>query len=275
MDEALRFAVYGCASAIFLCWALGVVTKEYSSVDRVWSILPVGYVAWFASRTGFSDPRLILMTALATAWGARLTFNFARKGGYQPGGEDYRWAVLRARMTGWQWQLFHFGFVAGVQNVILLLLTLPAWVALSSAQSGAPRPLGVLDITAAALFVAFLIGETVADEQQWRFHQEKKARLARGETVDPPFCNRGLFRFSRHPNFFCEQAMWWMFYLPSVAAKGEPFNISLLGPVVLTALFHGSTKFTEEITLSRYPAYSDYQRRTSRLLPLPPRAPDR
>jgi steroid 5-alpha reductase family enzyme len=267
----LRLAVYGCLSAIGLCWALGVVTKEYSWVDRAWSILPVGYVAFFASRAGFSDPRLILMTALAFLWGARLTFNFARKGGYAPGGEDYRWAVLRARMTPWQWQLFHFGFVAGVQNVILLLLALPAWIAQRAATGGTARPLGALDIFAAVLFVAFLIGETIADENQWRFHREKKEKLARGETVDPPYCDRGLFRFSRHPNFFCEQAMWWVFYLFGVAATGEVVNASLIAPVVLTALFHGSTRFTEEITLSKYPTYADYQRRTSRLLPLPPR----
>ncbi|MBK6513381.1 MAG: DUF1295 domain-containing protein [Polyangiaceae bacterium] len=269
MDPALAFAIYGCAAVSLSCWLLGVLANEHSWVDRLWSIVPVLYVAWFAWQSRFADPRLTLMAALALAWGARLTFNFARKGGYAKGGEDYRWQVLRRKMSPWQWQLFAFFFIAGVQNVILLLITLPAWVA---AASGA-RPLGLLDAAAAALFVAFLAGETIADNQQWRFHQQKRERVARGEAVDPPFCTTGLFRLSRHPNFFCEQAMWWAFYLFSVAATGEVLNVSIVGAAVLTGLFHGSTNFTESITVSRYPSYVEYQRRTSRLWPRPPASP--
>ncbi len=267
MDSSVVHGAYGCLGVIALCWLLGLVTQEHSWVDRSWSIVPIPYVAWFASRTGFENPRLLLMTALVSAWGVRLTYNFARKGGYAKGGEDYRWPVLRTKMNAWQWQLFALFFVAGVQNVILYALTLPAWQALR----GAATPLGTLDFVAAALFVVFLVGETVADQQQWLFHQEKKAKRGRGETVDSPFLEEGLFRYSRHPNFFCEQAIWWTFYLFSVAATGRWLNESIVGPVVLTGLFHGSTDFTEEITSSKYPSYADYKRRTSRLVPWWPR----
>jgi steroid 5-alpha reductase family enzyme len=265
MDQNLLYALYGLAGIIALCWLLGVVTKEHSWVDRSWSIVPALYVGWFAFRGGL-DTRLVVMASLAGAWGARLTFNFARKGGYAPGGEDYRWPVLRAKMSPWQWQLFAFFFVAGVQNVILLLLALPAWV---SSRPGT-LPFGPIDATATVLFVIFLVGETVADEQQWRFHQRKKALAARGEKADPPFCDVGLFRYSRHPNFFCEQALWWTFYLFGVSASGTWLNVGLVGPVVLTGLFHGSTNFTEEITLSKYPSYAEYKARTSRLWPWAP-----
>lgn len=263
MDPALSYALYGCAAIALACWLAGVLTKEHSWVDRLWSVLPVGYVGWFAWQAELRDPRTALMAALVLAWGVRLTFNFARKGGYAKGGEDYRWPVLRAKLSPWQWQLFAFFFIAGVQNVILLLISLPAWVALE----GRGRPLGALDLLAAALFVVLLVGETVADNQQWRFHQLKKERLARGEAVDPPFYTGGLFQYSRHPNFFCEQGMWWALYLFSIAATGHVLNVSIIGPVVLTGLFHGSTDFTESITLSKYPSYADYQRRTSRLWP--------
>lgn len=266
MDPTLSYAAGACALVIALTYALGLATKEHSWVDRAWSILPVLYVGFFAYRASGAPARLVVMTALVFAWGARLTYNFARKGGYAKGGEDYRWPVLRRRMSGWQWQLFALFFVAGVQNVILLSLTLPAWIA---GRAGA-RPFGALDLVATALFVAFLVGETIADQEQWAFHQRKKDAAARGETLEPPFCTTGLFRYSRHPNFFCEQAMWWTIYLFSVASTGAWINASIAGPIVLTLLFHGSTRFTEEITLSKYPAYADYQARTSRLVPFWP-----
>ena len=265
--NALTIAWLGCAAVASLCWVLSVITKEYSWVDRLWSIVPAVYVGWFAWSAGLADPRLVIMTVLATLWAARLTFNFARKGGYAPGGEDYRWPVLRSRMSAAQFQVFNVVFIAGIQNVILLLITLPAAAALE--HTGAP--LGVLDAIATALFLLFLAGETIADEQQWRFQQAKKAKKARGEPIEEEFLTTGLFRFSRHPNFFCEQAIWWSFYLFAVAAGAGWLHWTILGAVVLTALFQGSTKFTEELTLAKYPRYADYQERVSRLLPLPPR----
>jgi steroid 5-alpha reductase family enzyme len=257
------------AACVAGCWLLSVVTRECSWVDRLWSIVPPVYVAIWAHRAEWADPRLILMTLLSTAWGVRLTWNFARKGGYAPGGEDYRWGELRRRLPGWAWHAFNLLFVAAYQNVLLLLITLPAWWAWVHRGT----PLGALDALATALFVAFLVGETVADQQQWRFHQEKKARLARGEE-GPGFLDRGLFVWSRHPNFFCEQGQWWALYLFSVAAGAPALNGTIAGAVLLTLLFDGSTRFTESISRSKYPAYADYQRRTSRIVPLPPRLRD-
>ena len=264
--DSLTLAWIGCGAVAALCWLLSVLTREYSFVDRIWSIVPPIYVAFFAYRSGW-DARLVIMTGLATLWGARLTFNFARKGGYAPGGEDYRWPVLRARMSPALFQLFNVVFIAGIQNVILLLIVLPAWAA--SQRPG--TPLGPLDAIATVLFLVLLAGETIADQQQWRFQQAKKAARARGDVVESQFVTTGLFRFSRHPNFFCEQAMWWVFYLFAVASGAGWLHWTLLGAVVLSALFHGSTNFTEELTLQKYPSYAEYQRRTSRLLPLPPR----
>lgn len=268
MQDVLALGAMGCGGVILVTWLLGLVTGEHSWVDRIWSIVPIGYVGFFAWQTRFADLRLTVMAVLVAAWGVRLTFNFARKGGYAPGGEDYRWPILRKRMNRWQWEVFALLFIAGFQNVLLYLISLPAWVAL-----GSTRPFGALDAIATALFVLFLVGETVADQQQWRFHQAKKAARARGETMEPPFLTTGLFRYSRHPNFFCEQAQWWVLYLFSVAATGSWLNPSIAGAVILTGLFHGSANFTEEISCSKYPSYRDYQRTTSRLLPWFPGKP--
>lgn len=259
LAAGLALVVAGC------CWLLSVVFDEYSWVDRIWSIVPPIYVGTFAAQADFADARLTTMTALTVLWGARLTFNYARKGGYARGGEDYRWGILKARMPRAVWHLFNVGFIAGYQNLLLLLIALPAWTAFKHRT-----PLRVWDAVAASLFVLFLIGEFIADQQQWDFHQQKKRRAAAGESEAKGFVDGGLWAWSRHPNFFCELGQWWMVYLFAVSAAGSVVLPTLVGPVLLTLLFDGSTRFTESITAKKYPAYAAYQRNVSRWLPLPP-----
>jgi steroid 5-alpha reductase family enzyme len=247
-------------------WLLSVITREYSWVDRIWSIVPIAYVAVFAGAADFSDARLNLMLVLVVLWGARLTFNFARKGGYAPGGEDYRWAILRGRLSGWQYQLFNVFFISLYQNLILVLITLPAWTALQHRTA-----FTVLDGVLAVAFLACLAGETVADQQQWEFHQWKKAEVAAGREPSPRFLTTGLFRFSRHPNFFFEQAQWWLIFAFGAVAARSLWQPTVLGAVLLTLLFLGSTRFTESISRSRYPEYATYQSTTSPLIPWRPR----
>lgn len=266
MPPELVFPATIAAAVAATCLILSWIFREYSWVDRTWSIVPPVYIGTFAAGAGWADPRLNLMTILTAAWGARLTFNYARKGGYAPGGEDYRWSILKARMPGWAWHLFNVFFIAGYQHFLLFLIALPAWRA---AQH--PTPLGPLDVVAAVGFVALLVGETWADQQQWTFHQAKRARAARGEPVGKGFCDSGMWSWSRHPNFFCEQGQWWMVYLFAVAATGTWLDATLLGPVLLTLLFHGSAQFTESITAAKYPEYAAYQKRVSRIIPLPSR----
>jgi steroid 5-alpha reductase family enzyme len=244
IDHALLFALIACGAFAGVAWLLSVATQEHSWVDRLWSIAPSLYCWWFAYESQW-DARVVLMAVLATIWGARLTFNFARKGGYARGGEDYRWLVLKGRMSPALFQVFNLVFVACVQNAILLAITLPAWVAMRNRTT----PLNAIDLVATATFVVLLVGETIADEQQWRFQKEKAGRKARGERIENEFLTTGLFRYSRHPNFFCEQAMWFAFYVFSVAAGAGWLNPVIGGAVVLTALFQGSTNFTESNTL--------------------------
>lgn len=272
MDPLLLVLIVAGATCAF-CWIASLVTKDTSWVDRLWSIVPVVYVWIFAISAiieGRDAVRLTIMAILVTAWGARLTFNFARKGGYT-GMEDYRWAILRSRMTPWQFQLFNAFFIVLYQNALLVLITLPAYLAWQQ-----PAPLTGWDAAFAALFAVFLVGEFVADQQQWNFHEAKRAA---GGRLDPGFLATGLFRFSRHPNFFFEQAQWWTFYAIGATAAvasglgfwGGAANWTIAGAALLTLLFIGSTVFTESITASKYPAYAEYQRTTSMLVPLPPR----
>ena len=206
------------------------------------------------------------MASIVTIWGVRLTYNLARKGGYG-GMEDYRWAVVRARMKPWQFQVFNLLFVIIYQSLLLVLISLPALTAYAHRATA----FSWLDAALALLFVACTVGETIADQQQWNFHQYKKRELEAGRTPDPQFLQTGLFRYSRHPNFFFEQTQWWVVFFIGAVAAGSVLQWTVIGPILLTLLFVGSTRLTEQITLSKYPEYVAYQARTSAVVPWPPR----
>lgn len=202
------------------------VTGTYSHVDRLWSITPALYAVVYAAMSG-GDPRCTLMATLACAWGTRLTYNFARKGGYSKGEQDYRWPVLQEHpllANPVAWQIFNFGFIASYQHVLLLLIALPS--AAAWRQRGTPSAaLNAMDAVAAAAMTAFLALEATADQQQWAFQQSKhrapgfvrQSHLRDDYTRG--FLTQGLFRYSRHPNFFAEQCIWCSYYGFAVASK--------------------------------------------------------
>jgi len=258
----LLLTVFVAVAACAFAWIASLATGDTSWVDRMWSIVPVIYVWVFAAKANLDNVRLDVMAALITVWGARLTFNFARKGGYS-GVEDYRWAVLRSSMRRWQFQLFNLCFIVLYQNALLVLITLPAWTAYQHRST----PFGPIDLLLTLLFILFTIGETIADQQQWNFHQWKIAEVHAGRTPNPRFLQSGLFRFSRHPNYFFELAQWWVVFLLGAVAARSVLEWTVIGPFLLTLLFVGSTRFTEKISLSRYPEYELFQRSTSAVVP--------
>ncbi|KAG2521916.1 hypothetical protein BBO99_00006261 [Phytophthora kernoviae] len=205
------------------------------------------------------------MATLSTLWGCRLTFNFWRKGGYKLNEEDYRWAVIRKQMHWTLFEVFNVVFIAGYQHLLLLLLAVPSYAVYFHRHEA----LNAVDAVATALFLALLVLETMADQQQWNFYQKKYELIAQNQPLTGDykagFNRSGLFRYSRHPNFFGEMFLWWAFYLFSVAVSESALNPSSLGTILLTLLFQGSTPFTESITAAKYPLYKQYQRRVSTL----------
>jgi steroid 5-alpha reductase family enzyme len=242
-------------------------------VDKLWSVLPVVYT-WTVAAYGDFSPRLILMSVLVTIWGIRLTANFAMKGAYSwkfwGGEEDYRWQVLRAKpefSQHWKWTLFNLFFISGYQNVLILLFTLPTIAALQNPNV----PLGLPDYIPAFLMLFFIVFETIADIQQWNFQSKKHALINVGKELTgnykKGFLDKGLWAYSRHPNYFAEQAIWVCFYLFSVAATGQWFNWTIAGCLLLIVLFQGSSAFSEEISSGKYPEYAGYQRRVGKFFP--------
>ncbi|EGD72649.1 hypothetical protein PTSG_04384 [Salpingoeca rosetta] len=266
-SDAMAVAVVGFMASALFCIIAGPLTGDYSWVDRMWSLWPGLYTWHFAVRSDY-DSRLVIMASLATLWSVRLTYNFARKGGYKLGHEDYRWPELRKRMPPLAFQVFNVFFISIFQHYLLLMFVSSSYVA----YLGRGTDLTLVDMAAAVLFFVFFLIETISDEQQWAFQTRKHAMQPQERTGDfaRGFLTRGLFRYSRHPNFFAEQCLWWSFYLFAVGVSGQVLGWAVVGPLVLSLLFQGSTQFTEELSLAKYPAYARYQQTTSRLIPCAP-----
>jgi len=254
-------------------YLLGAITGDYSWVDRLWSTAPVAFAWVYAARGGYA-PAPTVAAVLVTLWGLRLTYNFARRGGYTTM-EDYRWPILRERIANpLLWQLFSLLFISTYQISLFVLFTLPVH---RLAVHGGEVPLATLGVFGVA-FLFFLGYETIADQQQWTFQNIKhgvagfgeRARANLESDVDRGFLTHGLFRFSRHPNYFGELMVWWTLYLLGAVAAGAYLDWSGLGALLLTLLFVGSTRFTESISASRYPSYRSYQERTSAIVPWAP-----
>lgn len=265
--------IAGCSG--LYCFVAGELTHNNSQMDKLWSILPPVYT-WVIAVNGGMSARLTVMAVLATLWGARLTFNFARKGAYSikfwSGKEDYRWILLREKKEfkpRWKWTVFNFFFISIYQNVLVLMTTFPALVSMDS-----PRPFGPVDWIAGILMLGAIVYEAVADEQQWRFQTQKYKLLEGGgalESLPEPynkgFNTTGLWGVSRHPNYLAEQGVWLFFYVFSIGAGIGLFNWSIIGAMLLIVLFMGSSAMSEEISSSKYPEYPAYCRSVNKFIP--------
>jgi steroid 5-alpha reductase family enzyme len=253
-------------------WALGfaiasfafnIITKDYSWIDRIYSILPVGFAWYYAYRSGFALAPSIA-TALVTFWGIRLTFNFARRGGYN-GMEDYRWPVMRQKIPNpFLWQLFNLSFISLFQSALFVLFTYPIYSLTFYQEEGLP----VLFWIFAALLIVLVCLEFTADQQRWNFHAAKRAAaeqknypLKYSADIKNGFLSQGFFALSRHPNYFCELGFWWTVWLLAFSLTGDPLGSGVFGPFVLTMIMTGSTILSESISSSKYPEYSNYKKR--------------
>jgi len=253
-------------------YVVSIISGNCSQVDRLWSLIPITNCWIFGLRPVFFsteklDIRVGIMSILVTIWGLRLSYNFYRKGGYRWHEEDYRWPALRGLMHPILFHVFNLIFISIYQNILIFLFSAPPIYAAWKHQI----PLNNVDYIAIGGFVLSLLLEIVSDQQQWEFQSQKYALINAKKPLTgvykTGFVHTGLWRYSRHPNFFAEMSIWWFWYLFSVAVGHSWVNWTITGVVLLTLLFQGSTMFTEVITAKKYPAYVHYQQTTSRLIP--------
>jgi steroid 5-alpha reductase family enzyme len=258
---------------ILICFIVGELTRNFSQVDKIWSIMPIVYsgVTLFAFP---NSPRVLIMSLLVTFWGLRLSYNFYRKGGYNiipwKGEEDYRWAVLRQnpKLKGFRTTLFNLLFISFYQQVLIMLFSTPFLLA---AQHSTVALTG-LDFLAAGCMFLFILIETIADNQLFNFHLQKQNKISRNDqftnSLNKGFMMDGLWKYVRHPNFAAEQSIWVSFYFFGVAASGLWVNWTLSGPVLLILLFIGSSDFTESISKQKYPEYQNYLESVPKFIPV-------
>ena len=243
----------------------GLFTRNYSHVDRVWSLLPPVYaIIW--GTAFFSEPLYLIPSVLVILWGTRLTFNFARRGGYAfdfKNGfteEDYRWPILREKIPNrFLFEIFNLFFIVGFQLGLIFLFTLPLFFVGMRAEAGAAA-LTPAHVILAILWLLCLIGELTADNQQYRFQENKRSRGGLG------FNTQGMWKYSRHPNYTFELLQWIILAVYALVS-GVAFIPAFLGAVILVILFVGSTRMTENITVSKYPDYAKWQKITSPWIP--------
>ena len=248
---ALDAAVLG--GLMVALWLVSLKLRDASIVDPFWG---TGFVivAWTAALAGDLSGWGLVLALLTTAWGLRLSLHLARRNlGH---GEDFRYQAMRKRYP--RFELTSLVIVFGLQGLLLWIVALP--LQLAPAFDGSGHLLGVLGVGVWTVGLAF---EAVGDAQLSRFRADPANE---GRVLDT-----GLWRYTRHPNYFGDATVWWGLWLVAVAA-GAPWWTAV-GPVVMTVLLRRVSGVTllERSLAQRRPGYEDYVRRTSPFVPRPPR----
>ncbi|KAK7044212.1 hypothetical protein VNI00_007933 [Paramarasmius palmivorus] len=336
VPPAFEWPLQFCAFVTVTTYVLSIVTSNVSQVDRLWTFLPTIYTAYYAllpilpkaheqpfplypyvpaSLEKLAEewnPRAVMMLGLVTIWMFRLSYNTYRRGLFSLKDEDYRWAVLRTQLNPFLFQVTNLTFIAITQNILLFLMGIPAYIAVSQA----PEPLATSDYALGALALMLIATEFTSDNQQYSYQSFKAAHLKGGQydaadhwpgarlewtaaDAQRGFITRGLFAYSRHPNFACEQLFWWTINFIPILSPSAPSDIKLnysiteclewfknptfsadlsnpatwsiflllLPATCYSILFFSSTPYTESITTKKYPGYKDYQRRVGMFSP--------
>jgi steroid 5-alpha reductase family enzyme len=238
-------------------WALSVAVRDTSIVDIFWG---TGFVviAWVTYAVADGSPaRQLLLATLMTIWGLRLTIHLARRNLGK--GEDFRYRRMREH-HGDRWPRRSLWSVFWLQGVLMWIVSLPV-------QAGqldvSPHGLVWLDGLGIAVFAVGLFFETVGDAQLARF---KADPANRGQVMD-----RGLWSWTRHPNYFGDFSVWWGLYLVALATGSAWWTV--LGPLVMSVLLIrvSGAALLEKSIGKRRPGYAEYVRRTSGFFPRPPR----
>jgi steroid 5-alpha reductase family enzyme len=241
---------------MIILWLISLALKNSSIVDIFWG---TGFViaAWvyFALTPAGFVPRKLLLAALVTLWGLRLSIHILLRNWGKP--EDFRYQKWRQEAgPRWWWRSFFKVFL--LQGVLLWIISVPL---LAAQYSALPARLTAVDWLGAAVWLVGFFFEAVGDYQLVRF---KADPANRGRVLD-----RGVWRYTRHPNYFGDSTQWWGYFLVAAAAGGW---WTVFSPVLMTLfLLRVSGVALLEKTLETRPGYKEYIQRTSAFIPWFPR----
>lgn len=261
LDALMINAALDVGMMLALCWVAARI-RDVSFIDAVWG---GGMVVMAASSwLQLADPgqRATLLLGMTALWGLRLALHLYTR--WRAHGEDPRYARIlgKAKEQG-RYGSAAFKLVFGPQAVLLFLTCLPAQFGILA--SGAPAGLGPLGWAGAALWLTGMVFETVGDAQLKAFRANPANK---GKVLDT-----GLWRYTRHPNYFGDTCVWWGIWLVAAEAGTAVALASLIGPVFLTftlTRWSGKPLLEKGLAKSR-PGYAEYVARTSGFIPWPPR----
>jgi steroid 5-alpha reductase family enzyme len=239
-----------------LVWLVSLVRRDASIVDPFWGLgFIVAAIAYLLLTDGYRG-RALLALVLTCVWGLRLAIYLVIRNWGK--GEDPRYQAMRAeRPSSFWWYSYAQVFI--VQAILLWLVAAPLAAAVGGVE---PTRLGVLDYVGLAVWLIGFFFEVTADTQLALF---KRRPENRGKVLAS-----GVWKFSRHPNYFGEALVWWGIWLIALAAHGY---WSVYGPLIITLLLlrvSGVTLLEKNLKESK-PGYADYVKRTSPFVPWFPR----
>ena len=237
-------------------WAICLRTRDVTSVDSFWGFgMVVMAVTSYLLATGHPDRKLLILV-LASIWGVRLGSYMLWR--WRDHGSDRRYVAMLGKAQerrGWSFAKASMLLVFATQAPLLFVVCLPAQLG----QVDAAPPLGALAVAGAWLSLFGTLFETVGDLQLVRFKRNPENQ---GQVMD-----RGLWRYTRHPNYFGDACAWWGIWL--VAAETSTGLWSVVGPMLLTwtlAKWSGAPTIEGKMTRTK-PGYADYVARTSGFVP--------
>ena len=251
-------ALFGLSLLLLLAigtWLLSVAKHDASIVDSVWSLLILLGAVVYAIALPQTGPRTFGVLLLAALWAIRLAGYITWRNWGEP--EDRRYQEIRARNQP-HFERKSWYLVFGMQAVLAWLVSFSLLASLAGLT-----PWGWLDAVGVAVMVFGLVFETVGDAQLAAFKSDAGNR---GRVM-----NAGLWRYTRHPNYFGEFCVWWGFYLIALSAGGWWALVSPLLMSVLLLKVSGVTLLEKDIA-ERRPAYRDYIARTNAFFPGPPKS---
>jgi len=252
-------AAYGTGLAVALAlaltgWLLSIQFKNAGLADSLWPVFFVLLALTYVIESAAPAGRAWLVFALVLLWGTRLCVYITRRNWGEP--EDRRYRAMRTAHDPGFWGKSLY-LVFGLQGALAWVISLPLLAAIMS-----PAPLNWLDAAALLLGLFGLGFEALGDRQLARFKAQPQNA---GAVMD-----RGLWRYTRHPNYFGEACVWWAFFLFALAASGW---WAILSPILMTWLLLrvSGVSLLEQDIGERRPGYREYIERTNAFIPGPPR----
>ncbi len=248
--------------AMLILWLIGVKIKDVSIIDMFWGagFGLIAILCLFLNKA--PTPYLYLLAALPVLWSLRYTYYIIwRNWGH---GEDSRYTNIRSNVTEKQWPLYALRKVFVFQGLAMLIVAAPLWIGLAHYElTPNQTSIGPLAKIGAGIWIVGFLFESVGD---WQLVQFKKNREKFGAEVTGKVMDKGLWKYTRHPNYFGNSLMWWGIWL--VACQAPWGWASIIGPLFMTlALVKLTGAGHLERTLSQRPEYVDYMQRTPMFIP--------